>query len=485
MGSPVLSIKLRCASWQQLSVIYKRDLSRQAIFLKTQNPPPVGVEVRIDLTLPSETTVSMKGWIVGHVPPTDSRGGGIDVRLAPLPPNSMWLIESALASEAKLRQESKPDVHGALSDRQELAQAEGELVNALSSEIDSLRRLNPFQVLGLGYEASDTDVRAAFAELTKRYHPDRFARYQSAEPRRLAAEIFILIRDAYRKLGDAQTRATTLAAIGRTGDPRAIPVIHPGRTGAVPVMRSGASQVIHRAAIPARPGSQGSDAAPLPTGSQSSPGSPGSPGSGPTAAAPNGPHGSAPANLPNAVLSGPTVSVSSPPPFSSAAAPPSAPSAPSAPSLPPLPSLSGPSSAAPPRSPAIPSVHHTAPQAGPAGPGVRGATGSVPSIKAIGDVELAHLEQLLDAEAYDEALATFKSLAKRAPADRQIRAGIELCEGFLAFAARDRLEAAQKFEAVLEIDPSNERAARQLAEMRRQATNERKGLLSRLMGKKE
>lgn len=477
MGSPVLSIKLRCASWQQLSVIYKRDLSRQAIFLKTQNPPPVGVEVRIDLTLPSETTVSMKGWIVGHVPPTDSRGGGIDVRLAPLPPNSMWLIESALASEAKLRQESKPDVHGALSDRQELAQAEGELVNALSSEIDSLRRLNPFQVLGLGYEASDTDVRAAFAELTKRYHPDRFARYQSPEPRRLAAEIFILIRDAYRKLGDAQTRATTLAAIGRTGDPRAIPVIHPGRTGAVPVMRSGASQVVHRAAIPARPGSQGSDAAPLPTGAQ---GSPGSPGSGPHAtAAPGGPQGSAPANLPSAVLSGPTVSVSAPPPFSSAAAP-----APAA-SPPPAAGSSAAASAAPPRPPAIPSVHHTAPQAGPAGPGVRGATGSVPSIKAIGDVELAHLEQLLDAEAYDEALATFKSLAKRAPADRQIRAGIELCEGFLAFAARDRLEAAQKFEAVLEIDPSNERAARQLAEMRRQATNERKGLLSRLMGKKE
>ena len=59
------------------------------------------------------------------------------------------------------------------------------------------------------------------------------------------------------------------------------------------------------------------------------------------------------------------------------------------------------------------------------------------------------------------------------------------CEGLRALAARDRLEAAQRFEAALEIDPSNERAARELAEMRRQATNERKGLLSRLMGKKE
>jgi Tfp pilus assembly protein PilF len=66
-----------------------------------------------------------------------------------------------------------------------------------------------------------------------------------------------------------------------------------------------------------------------------------------------------------------------------------------------------------------------------------------------------------------------------------VKAGIELAEGMRALAQRDRLEAAQRFELVLELDPSNERAARELAEMRRQATNERKGLLTRLLGKKE
>jgi hypothetical protein len=54
-----------------------------------------------------------------------------------------------------------------------------------------------------------------------------------------------------------------------------------------------------------------------------------------------------------------------------------------------------------------------------------------------------------------------------------------------ALSARDRLEAAQRFESALELDPANERAARELAEMRRLATNERKGMLSRLLGKKE
>ena len=192
MGSPALSIKLRCASWQQLSIIYKRDLSRNTIFLKTQTPPAVGTPVRIDLTLPSESTVSMTGEISAHVAASDSRGAGIDVRIEPISPNSLWLIESALAAESKQRPGSRAESSVApLADRPDVGHAEGELVSALTAEIDSLRRLNPFQILGLGYEASDAEVRLAFAELTKRYHPDRFARYQSSEPRRLAAEIFI------------------------------------------------------------------------------------------------------------------------------------------------------------------------------------------------------------------------------------------------------------------------------------------------------
>ncbi|MDB4955055.1 MAG: hypothetical protein JWO36_2624, partial [Myxococcales bacterium] len=92
---------------------------------------------------------------------------------------------------------------------------------------------------------------------------------------------------------------------------------------------------------------------------------------------------------------------------------------------------------------------------------------------------------LLDEGKLDEALGAYKVQSRKYPNDRVYRAGIELCEGLRSLIARDRLEAAQRFETALEIDPSNERAARELADMRRQATNERKGLLSRLMGKKE
>jgi predicted nucleic acid-binding protein len=104
-----------------------------------------------------------------------------------------------------------------------------------------------------------------------------------------------------------------------------------------------------------------------------------------------------------------------------------------------------------------------------------------------GDIarDQASIEALLDDGKFTDALAAYKVMAKINSQDRVARAGIELCEGLRALANKDRLEAAQRFESVLEIDPSNERAARELAEMRRMATNERKGLLTKLMNKKD
>ncbi len=116
------------------------------------------------------------------------------------------------------------------------------------------------------------------------------------------------------------------------------------------------------------------------------------------------------------------------------------------------------------------------------------ATAIMPSSQQIpvaGGEDSSNFDALVDEGKLDEALAGYRAAVKRNSQDRAARAGIELVEGLRAMAARDRLEAAQRFEAALEIDPSNERAARELADMRRQATNERKGLLSRLMGKKE
>lgn len=48
MAEGALSIKLRCASWQQLATIDQRDLSHDTISLRAAaRPPPVGGAVRV------------------------------------------------------------------------------------------------------------------------------------------------------------------------------------------------------------------------------------------------------------------------------------------------------------------------------------------------------------------------------------------------------------------------------------------------------
>ncbi len=58
--------------------------------------------------------------------------------------------------------------------------------------------INPYEVLGLKYNASDDDVKKAYKRLVIQYHPDRFAN----EPikQREANEKFIKIQDAYEKI---------------------------------------------------------------------------------------------------------------------------------------------------------------------------------------------------------------------------------------------------------------------------------------------
>ena len=456
MATGPLSIKLRCASWAQLATIYKRDLSRGAMFLKATSPPPLGTEVRIDLALPSASVIVLHGTVDQHV--TDpQRGAGVEVKLAPISPAHIYMIESALAAEQKRRQTPPSGVPvapmrtgasgpvAAVETGQDVSAAEQELVTALNAEAESLRKLNPFLVLGVGYEANDADVRAAFGELTKRYHPDLFARYESKQLRETAAEIFIVIRDAYRKLASEQGRQAALAALGRPAAPRAVPLRH-GTPPPVPVRpppvanRSSSSQMI--------PKPSGGDGKPAVT------------------VEPPRPESDFASTARRSYDAQTARADITPPP--AAQRPVATPTAP----LPP--NQSFPQNRA----------------SGSGGMKPQGAEGTAPPPTAAAPpapVEASEnpIDDLIESGKYEEAISMYRLASKKNPQDRTARAGIELIEGLRALSKRDRMEAAQRFEAALEIDPSNERAARELADMRRQATNERKGLLTRLMGKKE
>jgi DnaJ-domain-containing protein 1 len=429
-----LSIKVRCASWQQLATLYKRDLSRGAMFLKASTPPPIGTQITIDLELPSGTVIALVGAIVAQIS-DPQRGNGVDLKLAPLPAQSVWVIESALASETKMHAPTTAAASSSgpvanLSEGGEIAEAETELVRALEAEIESLKKLNPFLVLGVGYETTDEAVRQAFGELTKRYHPDRFARYQSPQLRAVAAEIFILIRDAYHKLANPAGRAQAFAGVGKLRQ-STTPATAPKQ---VPPLR-GQAAASTRVGPHDAPTNPSAHDRPTPTSAASAQLA--------QRHIARGEDGAVPVTHAD-VKSGAVRSVVVPAPKRGPTPPSGAPTTPpGAPSMQPPPSVAEP------------------------------------------DFDAGAIDEMLELNRVEDALAAYRAHVRRQPNERAWRAGIELCEGLRALASRDRMEAAQRFEAALEIDPSNERAARELAEMRRLATNERKGLLSRLMGKKE
>ena len=500
MAAP-LTIKLRCSSWGQLEQIYSRDLTRSAIFLKTQKPPPLGTKLRINLTLPSETLIILAGEVKQHIGAggLGGRGPGVDIELDAIPQSAMWLIESALAA-AKKKQTSavrmmpsgstsqatrqsrvpsqsgsgRPSGEATLEDGEKLVDAERQLVAALRTEFESLRKLNAFQLLGVGYDADDQQVRTEFARLTKKYHPDRFARYQSAEARELASEIFILTRDAYRRVGTARARQQTLRALkqqpqtGRASAGSRNTTSNPRQPGAPPsAPRSGASAP--RATSPGRGTMTRTSGPATPTPAR---------GATPQTRTRNSPQ--RPTDpAPSARKTRRPDSSDRPPPTSR----PSAESGATRGQTPPAVAQPKPGTAQPTRRASKLSdrdLFGSASNPIPAPPTPLDLNGSRPGASG-----LDRADALVQAGRHAEALQIYKQSAQRTPGDLRSRAGVELCEGFRALEDQDRLEAAQRFEMVLELDPENEQAARQLADMRRQATQDRKGLLARLLGKKE
>ncbi|HUH05014.1 MAG TPA: hypothetical protein VML75_23615, partial [Kofleriaceae bacterium] len=66
---------------------------------------------------------------------------------------------------------------GHMPDRESLARgSDAEVWALLDAELTRLRHADPFQALGLAYDADQATIRRTFLTATKVFHPNRFAR---------------------------------------------------------------------------------------------------------------------------------------------------------------------------------------------------------------------------------------------------------------------------------------------------------------------
>ncbi len=683
--APPISIKLRCNSWKQLAALYKRDLRRSAVFLKSSAPPPLETAVRIMLTLPTQERVDLSGVVREHIPPggLNGRGPGVDIGLEQIPDETMAKIQAALdrrpadagassrastaeptaagttprASTAEpavasddpapataasadpapaadespaptppprpstppplpprkatppplppqLRKQPQavsddlldaldddivpldditelpPDDEDEAGDAAAAAPAaeaspaaeapapdssgDPDLVARLEQERESLRKLNPFQILGVGYETTDEAVQEAFASLSERYHPGRFADGHDPAAQAIATDIFALIRDAHLMLRSSAARQLVKNQLSGAARPVSAPASEepPAAAADIAIDDSDAAQQPasdspadqdNQDPEPADAAVQDSadatgDSAPtseqdeIPTkpvmvdevGMPMSPSGRAADGEGvpdqpqeerPTAPAPISDDAAAqpPASAADDLLAADPAEVAADPgpaaadsaevaadPGPAAADPADAPPADSGVdndavadfNQDPLAGLDE-ALAAPDPAPAD-AADDAEPAAsdapvglldedplagddlGPAGePEPPPAQAGDPALGLAGDARFAEAFPLIEAGQYKEAASVYKAVKRRDPGDTGARVGLELSEGLRFMAVRDRLEAGQRFEAVLEMDPDNDRAKAELAEIRRQVAEERQKVLSRLREQQE
>jgi tetratricopeptide (TPR) repeat protein len=83
-------------------------------------------------------------------------------------------------------------------------------LQALEATYARLREADHFEVLGVTLEASAAEVKAAYFLLAKAYHPDAGLADEAPEARKLRADIFARVSEAWGVLGDPEKRAQYL-----------------------------------------------------------------------------------------------------------------------------------------------------------------------------------------------------------------------------------------------------------------------------------
>ena len=73
--------------------------------------------------------------------------------------------------------------------------------------VEMMERLadGPYTALGIPAHATDRDIRSAFLQLTKKYHPARFGR-MSPETQRMSNEVFLALRAAHDSIAKPRSR---------------------------------------------------------------------------------------------------------------------------------------------------------------------------------------------------------------------------------------------------------------------------------------
>ena len=235
------SLKVKCPTWDHVESFYARKVKEgNSLSARVPFHPHVGEVVTIALELPDELVIAIEGEVLETAPAPDGRKAAVKMRLTGLTSSVRGRLESLVAEARRQKSVSgprprpeTPPVPQVLPPPEPVDAPVDELVESpvmptaaqvpvkdravfvsLEGELKRMREAAANEVLGVKWDASVEEIRGAYFTLTRRLHPDVFARHRSPAIQFISSELFIHINRAYDRMRDAAVASGSAIAPG-------------------------------------------------------------------------------------------------------------------------------------------------------------------------------------------------------------------------------------------------------------------------------
>jgi hypothetical protein len=235
------SLKVKCPTWDHVESFYARKVKEgNSLSARVPFHPHVGEVVTIALELPDELVIAIESEVLETAPAPDGRKAAVKMRLTGLTPSVRGRLESLVAEARRQRSVSgprprpeTPPVPQVLPPPEPVDAPVDELVESpvmptaaqvpakdrpvfvsLEGELKRMREAAANEVLGVKWDASVEEIRGAYFTLTRRLHPDVYARHRSPAIQFISSELFIHINRAYDRMRDAAVASGSAIAPG-------------------------------------------------------------------------------------------------------------------------------------------------------------------------------------------------------------------------------------------------------------------------------
>jgi hypothetical protein len=225
-----LTVRIKFADLDRFRTDYRGQIEQGSYFIKSKRSKPIGTRLQLIFVVEDQDNMEIWSWgaVEDIISPDDVIGTddppGLRIKLMDITGprrkqiEQLFGLDEAVAAIMQRHQESKEQDAGYT---QVSRSARQEQIAGLDTFIKMAQTADHYVLLGIAKDADEREVRSAYRDRTRKYHPDQHFRKIPEEMQKELEEVFQKIQEAYRTLSDTSRRATYDTAIGNYANPEA------------------------------------------------------------------------------------------------------------------------------------------------------------------------------------------------------------------------------------------------------------------------